>query len=381
MPGTTVLIKLRPFLNLMVALMLAGCVTNPISYEEAPPKIRHDLTEYPVFNDQVTGIAVSREGRIFVNFPRWVNDPLYSVAEVLPDGTLRPYPDNNWNRWGTDEKRQPGAHFICVQSVFVDKGDRLWILDSASPGFKGVIPGGAKLVEVNLATNRIERIFPFDATTAPINSYLNDVRLDPRGDFAYITDSGSGAIVLLDLSNGSSRRLLANDPSTKAEPGFTPVINGRELRDEQGHPPQIHADGLALDTKGDYLYYHALTARTLYRIKTAFLKDRKLTEAQLATHVERVAETGAVDGMVMGPDDNLYFTALEENAVKRYSPGGKISTIIRDEHIQWPDSMAITFDNYLYFTASQIQRMPRFNHGKDLRAPPYSYFRTWVGME
>jgi len=380
MPVTFATIKPMSFLYLLVTLLLAGCITNPISYEKAPPAIRHDLTEYPVFNDQVTGIAVSREGRIFVNFPRWVNDPLYSVAEVLPGGTLRPYPDNNWNRWGVDERHQPGAHFICVQSVFAN-GNRLWILDAASPGFKGVIPGGAKLVEVNLATDRIERIFSFDALAAPHDSYLNDVRIDPRGDFAYITDSGAGAIVLLDLASGASRRLLANDPSTKAEPGFIPVINGKELRDEQGHAPQIHADGLAVDTKGDYLYYHALTARTLYRIKTAFLKDRKLTEAQLATHVERVAETGAVDGMVMGSDDNLYFTALEENAIKRYSPQGKISTIIRDEHLQWPDSMAITFDNYLYFTASQIQRMPRFNHGKDLRVPPYSYFSTWVGLE
>ncbi|HEX9023033.1 MAG TPA: L-dopachrome tautomerase-related protein [Geobacteraceae bacterium] len=353
-------------------------MTNPVSYVAAPPVMRGALFEYPVFSDQVTGIAVSREGRIFVNFPRWDKDPLYSVAEVLPGGVLRPYPDADWNRWGKDEKGHPGAHFVCIQSVFVDAGNRLWILDAASPGFKGVVPGGSKLLQVSLATNRVERVIPFDATTATPRSYLNDVRIDPRGDVAYITDSGAGAIVVVDLKNGTARRLLSDHPSTKAEPGYVPVIEGKELRDEQGRVPQIHADGLAVDTEGEYLYFHALTARTLYRIKTAFLRDAALPEAQLGQHVERLAATGAVDGMVMDGDDNLYLAVLEENAVKRYRPDGTMATIVRDEHIHWPDSMAISYDNFLYFTASQIERMPRFNHGTDLRTPPFSYFKIWL---
>lgn len=379
MPKPSLCTRHLLFLSLLAVMFLAGCVTNPISYEKAPPTIRHDLTEYPIFSDQVTGIAVSGKGRIFVNFPRWDKDPLYSVAEVLPGGVLRPYPDSNWNRWGVDERKQPGSHFICVQSVFVDARDRLWVLDAASPGFKGVVPGGAKLLEINLATDRVERIIHFDATTAPHNSYLNDVRLDPNGGYAYLTDSGSGAIVVLDLAQGTGRRVLADDPSTKAEPGFIPVIDGKELRDAEGHVPRIHADGLAIDARGDYLYYHALVARTLYRIKTASLKDTHLSEAQLAGQVERLGDTGAVDGMFMDAGNNLYFTALEDNAIKRYSPSGTITTVVRDPHIQWPDSMAITFDNYLYFTASQIQRMPRFNHGTDHRVLPYSYFTTWLG--
>ncbi len=361
-----------------MALFFSGCVTNPISYAVAPPAMRGALFEYPFFSDQATGIAVSVEGRVFVNFPRWDKDPLYSVAEVLPDGSLRPYPDADWNRWGKDEKGHPEAHFICVQSVFADAGNSLWILDAASPGFKGVVPGGAKLLQVNLATNRVERVIHFDAAVAPAASYLNDVRTDPRGDVAYITDSGAGAIVVVDLKSGAARRLLYDHPSTKAEPGYVPVIEGKELRDEQGGVPQIHADGLAVDTEGEYLYFHALTARTLYRIKTAFLRDAALPEAQLAQHVERLTEIGAVDGMVMDAAGNLYLTSLEENSIKRYRPDGTITTIVRDERIHWPDSMAISYDNFLYFTASQIERMPRFNHGEDLRTPPFSYFKIWL---
>ncbi len=39
------------------------------------------------FDQQVTGVAVSKDGRIFVNFPRWEKDVPISVAEVMKDGT------------------------------------------------------------------------------------------------------------------------------------------------------------------------------------------------------------------------------------------------------------------------------------------------------
>ena len=117
--------------SLIVFLFFGGCATNPINYNIAEPPVGAGLFEYPVFKDQATGIAISQTGRIFVNFPRWDKDPLYSVAELMPDGSLRPYPDYGWNRWGNDEAGHPEAHFVCVQSVIVDDEDFLWVLDPA----------------------------------------------------------------------------------------------------------------------------------------------------------------------------------------------------------------------------------------------------------
>jgi sugar lactone lactonase YvrE len=365
---------------LILLLSLWGCVTNPISTDAIMPVVHNAVFEYPYFNDQATGIAISHSGRTFINFPRWDKDPLYSLAELLPDGSLRPYPDNEWNRWGAYEADHPEAHFVCVQSVTIDSEDFLWVLDPASPGFKGVIPGGVKLVRINLTNDTVDRVIPFDEIAAPRNSYLNDVRVDPDGDFAYITDSGVGAIIVVDLTSGKSRRLLANHPSTKAEQGYVPVIGGKELRDDNGKVPQIHADGIAIDATGEYLYYHALTARTLYRIDTYALNDAQLSEAQLAGYVEKVAATGAVDGMLMDADDNLYLTALEENTIQRIRPDGKIDTIAKDSGIPWPDSMAMSPDGYLYVTSSQINRMPRFNFGKDERILPYKLYKILLEL-
>jgi hypothetical protein len=75
-----------------------------------------------------TGVAVSNTRRIFVNFPRWSSIP-FSVAEIV-DSQLVPYPNTEWNTWGGSTP--PENHFVCVQSVYIDKENYLWILDPAS---------------------------------------------------------------------------------------------------------------------------------------------------------------------------------------------------------------------------------------------------------
>src|SRR3954452_3250780 len=54
------------------------------------------LQPVATFDHQVTGVTVSTDGRIFVNFPRWSEDTPVSVAELMPDGSSRPYPNDEW---------------------------------------------------------------------------------------------------------------------------------------------------------------------------------------------------------------------------------------------------------------------------------------------
>lgn len=48
---------------------------------------------------QLAGVTISKSGRIFINFPRWVDEPTPSVAEVAADGSLVPYPNEAINAW------------------------------------------------------------------------------------------------------------------------------------------------------------------------------------------------------------------------------------------------------------------------------------------
>ncbi|HEV3410040.1 MAG TPA: L-dopachrome tautomerase-related protein [Chthoniobacterales bacterium] len=331
-----------------------------------------ELKEVASFPDQqVTGVAVSKSGRVFVNFPRWADEHTISVAEIV-DKKPKPFPDEKWNGDGP-----PGERFVCVQSVYADAQDNLWVLDPASPKMEGVQKGGAKLLKLDLKTNQAVQNIPFGEDVAPAKSYLNDVRVDTETNHAFITESGLGAIIVVDLKSGKARRLLDGHASTKAEKDLKLKIDGRELLTEQKETPQIHADGIALDPRTGYLYYHALTARTLYRIKTEHLRDENLSSAELEKNVENMGQTGPPDGMLESPDGSVYITSIEDKAIVRFDPDTRnLDRIIQDKRLSWPDSLAWGPDGELYVTASQIHHMPRFNNGKSTRTEPYKVFKV-----
>lgn len=322
---------------------------------------------------QITGVAVAHDGRMFVNFPRWTQVYNVAVGEVLKDGSVKPYPDLPWNQWS--QGQDPENRFVSVQSVHVDKSNRLWILDPANAYFQGPVTNGPKLVEVDLATDTVKRVIPFGVEAAPRGSFLNDIRVDTDKDRAYITDAGRGAILRVDLKTGKATRTLENHPSTQADPTVPLLVNGAPLTTSEGKTLQVHADGLALSPDNRYLYYHALTANTLFRIETGILWDDTLSDAEKAAHVETVADTGPIDGMEMDARGNLYLTIFPQSAIKRLTPQGKLETVVQDARLQWPDSFSLGPDHTLYITASQIQGMPLFHHDGDQREPPYRVFR------
>ena len=45
-----------------------------------------------------TGLAIARGGRIFVMMPRFTGAEPITLGEVLPDGSVKPYPDATTNR-------------------------------------------------------------------------------------------------------------------------------------------------------------------------------------------------------------------------------------------------------------------------------------------
>jgi sugar lactone lactonase YvrE len=324
---------------------------------------RFKLEEAGYFEHQVTGVAVSSDGRVFVNFPRWTEDSPISVAELGRDGQLKPYPDEKWNSWRNagGPTLSPRDHFVCVQSVVADNRGNLWVLDPASPGIDKVIPGGPKLVRIELATNTVAQVIHFGEDVALQGSYLNDVRFHPDGATAFITDSGArGAIVVVDLNSGTAHARLDGHPSTQPEKGVEVTIGGEKLRRPDGRPFQVAADGIALSQDGRTLFWQALTGRTLYRIDTAALMTDNPEDA--AKKVEKVGVTHVADGLLLTRDNRLYLTAPEDNEIRMWT-GERSETVVSDATLSWPDSLAEGPDGTIYVTASRLHEMPWFRQG------------------
>src|SRR3954471_6378879 len=139
------------------------------------------LQSVATFDHQVTGVTVAPDGRIFVNFPRWTEDTPVSVAELMPDGSSKPYPDEEWNGWRNARMSEvsPNDHFVCVQSVVADRSGSLWVVDPAAPNDEKTVKGGPKVVAMDIKSNSVTQIFPMGTDVAGPASYLNDIRIAP----------------------------------------------------------------------------------------------------------------------------------------------------------------------------------------------------------
>lgn len=295
------LLSLMIMSTFLMACSTAEKKTNQDSIDKKtvgtlPTETQPELEKVAEFKGvQVTGVTVTDDGRIFANFPRWRESIPYSVVEVMPDGSHRPYPNESWNAWrGRPEKNK----FTSVQSVLAH-GNSLYVLDPASPEMKGV-KGAATLYEFDLASNELKNSYAFDKSVAPEKSYLNDLRVDDKNQKIYITDSGLGGIVVLDLKTRGALRLLDDHPSTKAEDIVLSVEKKKFFMD--GKPAQIHSDGIALSPVDNKLYYHALTGYNLYSIPTDVLANSDKNRAEINENVTNMGVTPAPDGMIFDED-------------------------------------------------------------------------------
>jgi sugar lactone lactonase YvrE len=99
------------------------------------------------------------------------------------------------------------------------------------------------------------------------------------------------------------------------------------------------------------------------------------------TVIDKGDKGGAADGLESDAEGNIYATNYEHNAILRRPPDGIWETVAHDPRLLWPDTLSLATDGYLYVTANQLHRSPRFHQGHDLRRKPYTLFRVAVGTQ
>jgi hypothetical protein len=66
---------------------------------------------------------------------------------------------------------------------------------------------------------------------------------------------------------------------------------------------------------------------------------------------------------------------IEQKSIVRLDKNLKLTTIVKDDRLIWPDSYAISSDGYLYISCSQMNLEPDFNGGASKRTTPYTIYR------
>ena len=341
--------------------------------EHAPalttPPLWSEAVLEPVANlDRPPGnIAVSATGDVYFTFhPEGA--PAVNVARLRkdpngqPTSEFDPYPDLAFQE-----------RFISPLSVRIDRQNRLWVLDLANHA-----TATPKIFAFNLADGGLLLEYEIPSDIAPLGSHMNDMQIDSAGEFIYIADASifrkSPALIVFDIKNRTARRVRENHESVTAE-NFISKVGGRDMVVLGAFVIRPHVDSIALSRDGQWLYYAAVNAQHMYRVRAADLRDKSLDPATLAAKVERFARKSHSDGITIDDAGNLYLSDPEHDAVTALRANGEFQTLVTSSKLRWPDGFSFGPDGYVYVTCSALQHVIFMSAAHQQAHAPYQIFR------
>ncbi len=322
--------------------------------------------DYPPGN-----IAVSPAGRVFFTLHPDGNPPA-KVLELV-DGKPAPYPNEQFQR-----PSSATPHFQSPLALRIDRQGRLWVLDYANYG-----RGQPRLMAFDLKSNALVNQYDFPPDVAGFLSMLNDFQVDPSGEEIYIAETSPflqrPAIIVYAIAGKTSRRLLERDPSVMTG-DYLIQAPGRDMTILGLYTLRIAVDSIALDSRGEWLYYGPVTGDRLYRVRTRDLDDSSLSAAELAARVENFAPKTLSDGLTMDVNDDVYLSDMEHSAIVRLGQNRHLTTLLKDTRLRWPDGFSFGPEGWLYVTCSSLQNV-LFVGSAEMRAhAPYQIFRFQPGV-
>ncbi len=310
-------------------------------------------------------IAVSEEGRIFFTFH----------PEAKPDVNVVEWVDSRPVPYPQDLPEE--LAYQSVLSLRIDRQNRLWILDNANHG-----TGTPRIIAIDLSTDSLVHRHDFDSSIAGIGSHLNDFQVSPDGKMIYIADASifrkNPALVIYDVERKQARRVLEGHESVVPD-DYVPVVQGRKIIVLGIFAIRPGVDSIALDRKGEWLYFAPVTDDSMHRVKRADLDNRALSADELAERVERFAKKTMSDGITTDNDGNVYLSDADESAIVLLEPSGNLRTLIKDPILRWPDGFSFGPDGWLYVTCSALHEVIMRSPSHVKSKGPYQIYRFKPG--
>lgn len=353
--------------GLLVAVRVRHGGGKPFADRSTAPLLPASALEVVATLDEPAGnIAVSSTGRIFFTVHPESRPEKNKVVELV-NGKPVPYPD-----------AASQALYETVLGVRIDRQERLWTIDHGTHGL-----GRPRLLAFDLATNTLVHRYDFPKEIAGAGSFFNDLVIDPSGKRVYIADTSvfgkTPALVVYDVEKKQARRLLENDASVREQDW---IINakGHEMVFFGGLMALKPAvDSIALDRKGEWVYFGAMTHETLFRVRTADLNDETLDAKALSARVETFGPKVLSDGLSTDLDGNVYLTDVEHGAIALLGQDHKLQTLLRDPRLRWPDGLSFGPDHWLYLADSDIPDIMLQSKAHVRASAPYYVFRFKPG--
>lgn len=359
--------RIKTRLALVATVLIA---TNAYAAEISGLETVTEFTDY-----RGAGVAVTPVGRIFVSMHP-LDAPKYRVVEVMANGSKQPFPTTDW----ADGPEIGAVGFSAVLGIHSDSKGIVWMLDMG--GDKGPV----QIVAWDTVNNALFKQINIGPDALLDNSFPQDFAVDEARQKIYIADMTFGnfngatrpAFIVLDLKTGRARRVLGGSNSLMPLDQDV-IINGVLLasKSDDGVRTKIRfgLNPIALDDKGQWLYFGSLTGTMVYRIPASALADSNQSDTELASLIEEFGPKHPSDGMVMAPGGGVLVTDLQNSAVG-LTTKDHYQTLVQDKQLSWPDSMAVN-DGWVYVTQDQLHLHPAFSAGSANAQPPYKLMRFY----
>ncbi len=316
--------------------------------------------------DQGPGnIAVSKTGRIFLTMHQAYN-PEIKIVEVGPEGTLKPFPNVQWNQ-------APNADGLGIASplgIQVDKNDVLWTIDNGS-----ITP---KIIAWDINTLKVHKVITIPFPIVGEKSFVNDLAIDLKNNAIYLADmlgDEGPALIIIDIDSGSSRRVLDGHKSTLPSRNARIKIDDDTTINKHNHNILNGLNPITIEPKNQWVYFGAMNNTILYRIATKHLLNKTLKGDELAKYVEIYGKKAVSDGITIDDTGNVYITDLNGKGIGVTYPDGEYELLFSHNKLLWPDSLSTGPGGYIYGVVNQLHRSTLLNSGTNDSKPPYLLIR------
>lgn len=316
-------------------------------------------------------MAVAADGTVIVS-EHPASRPT-QVAFSIKDGKVSPFPDAEHGRIVSGED-QKGFH--PVLGIRAAPDGLVWML--SGNGNQPV----KYLYAWDLKANKLTKEFKFQAPITRPDSFFNDIALATSRHALFINDpagDSDAAIIAIDTDTGKARRLLEGHKSLRSE-DVSVVIKGRVLggKGPDGKIQPLHGaiNPITIDAKAEWLYYGAMTGRSLYRVPASALLDESLAPDQLAAKVERYAAKPPCAGLTMDDGGNIYLADVGSFGVGVIKASDRsYELLVSDEKLMdWPDGLSVGPNGYVYVASSGLYH--GFASHADMPRPANHYYVT-----
>ncbi|XP_068620529.1 L-dopachrome tautomerase yellow-f-like [Battus philenor] len=375
-------------LPLLALFQLSGCLLPPkfqwkvldFAWEGQQREAAIASHAYIPENNMPTGLARWKD-KLFITVPRWKRGVPSSLNYVYVNGSqqqnLNPYPS-----WGdafiADDACCASTNSTVVSAfrIHIDKCDRLWVVDNGatdmSENVKQLVQPAILVFDLKQNTLQFKHVFEDQVLrdSSVFTSIAVDIMdNDCRNTYAYISDMGSGAIVVYDLKHDAVWRL--ESPLFQHEENSSQYkVGGIDFFWNDG----VSSVALSSPKKSDGhrdLYCHPTSSTKILRISTKLLRKPYATQDEIYTGIHVEGDKGPLSQATAcdyHADTNvLFFTLLSKNGVGCWNLEREFSLenlplLVSDCNVlEFPNDIKVDFEGNVWILSD---RQSRFLYNK-----------------